>query len=222
MYIGKSLRSLSSPHEKWGQKQKCCFYNFGQYNKQEIYLKRELTIQCLTPNFLTMTFQIRILVSGFCCVCHVFPPLVSIYGLFPVLVSCHYELSMFQLCLSRYVFIYPGYISPVFEFDFVWSTRYFPVYPVSESCLVLPCPALSCLVLPCPALMSIKTIIWVYVLVCVFLYPPSCVHRDRRPDPTVSGAPSPRFVLFSFLKVLFCSCVCVCPAARKSPIVIPP
>ncbi len=34
-------------------------------------------------------------------VCHVFPPLVSIFGLFPVLVSCHYELSMFQLCLSR-------------------------------------------------------------------------------------------------------------------------
>ncbi len=38
-------------------------------------------------------------------VCHVFPPLVSIFGLFPVLVSCHYELSMFQLCLSRYVLI---------------------------------------------------------------------------------------------------------------------
>ncbi len=26
----KSLRSLSSGHEKWGQKQKCCVYNFGQ------------------------------------------------------------------------------------------------------------------------------------------------------------------------------------------------
>ncbi len=33
----------------------------------------------------------------------------------------------------------------------------------------------------------------------MFLYPPCCVHRDRRPDLTVSGAPSPRFV-FSFLK----------------------
>ncbi len=32
--------------------------------------------------------------------------------------------------------------------------------------------------------------------------PPSCVHRDRRPDQTVSGAPSPRFV-FLFSKV-FC------------------
>ncbi len=35
--------------------------------------------------------------SVLCRVCHVFPPLVSIFGLFPVLVSCHYELSMFQL-----------------------------------------------------------------------------------------------------------------------------
>ncbi len=47
-------------------------------------------------------FGIRLL-SGFCCVCHLFLPLVSIFGLFPVLVSCHYELSMFQLCLSRYL-----------------------------------------------------------------------------------------------------------------------
>ncbi len=29
--------------------------------------------------------------------CHLFLPLVSIFGLFPVLVSCHYELSVFQL-----------------------------------------------------------------------------------------------------------------------------
>ncbi len=28
----KCLRSLSSAHEKWGQKQKCCVYNFGQCN----------------------------------------------------------------------------------------------------------------------------------------------------------------------------------------------
>ncbi len=37
------------------------------------------------------------------CVCHVFPPLVSIFGLFPVLVWCHYELTLVQLCLSRYL-----------------------------------------------------------------------------------------------------------------------
>ncbi len=34
-------------------------------------------------------------------VCHVFPPHVSIFGLFPALVRCHYELSLFQLCLSN-------------------------------------------------------------------------------------------------------------------------
>ncbi len=32
----------------------------------------------------------------------------------------------------------------------------------------------------------------------MFLVPPCCVHCDRRPDQTVSGAPSPRFVLFVF------------------------
>ncbi len=87
--------------------------------------------------------------SWFCCVCHVFPPLVSIYGLFPVLVSCHYELSMFQLCLSRYVLITLCILVLSFEFDFVWSTRYSPVFPVYVS-----------LALSCTALMSsLKTII---------------------------------------------------------------
>ncbi len=77
-------------------------------------------------------------VSRFCCVCHLYLPLVSIFGLFLVLVSCHYELSMFQLCLSRYVLITLCILVLSFEFDFVWSTRYFLVYPVSLSCLVLP------------------------------------------------------------------------------------
>ncbi len=36
-------------------------------------------------------------------VCHVFPPLVSIFGLFPVLVKCHYELILVQPCLSNYL-----------------------------------------------------------------------------------------------------------------------
>ncbi len=52
-------------------------------------------------------------VSGFCCVCHVFPPLVSIW-----FVSCpcfmsllvKYVLAVFvSLCVN-----YPVYISPVF------------------------------------------------------------------------------------------------------------
>ncbi len=127
--------------------------------------------------------------SGFCCVCHVFPPLVSIFGLFPVLVSCHYELIMFQLCLCECV-NYPVYLVPVFWVWFCLSTRYFPVYPVSLSCL--------------------------YVLLKYYylsLYPglpvlPSCVHRERRPDLTVSGAPSPRFV-FCFLKSFYFVPVCL-------------
>ncbi len=77
--------------------------------------------------------------SGFCCVCHVFPPHVSRFGLFPDLVSCHYELSMFQLCLSRYVLIIPCILVLSFEFDFVWSTCDSPVYLVCQPCLVLPC-----------------------------------------------------------------------------------
>ncbi len=43
------------------------------------------------------------LVSGFCCVCQLFPPLVSIFGLFPVLVWCDYWLILVQPCLSSYL-----------------------------------------------------------------------------------------------------------------------
>ncbi len=43
--------------------------------------------------------------SGFCCVCHVFMPLVSIFGLFPVLVRCDYQLILVQPCLSNYLWI---------------------------------------------------------------------------------------------------------------------
>ncbi len=62
--------------------------------------------------------------------------------------------------------------------------------------------------MPCHALMSpLKTVI--------LSLPPrlrvprwsSCVHRDRRPDPTVSGAHSPRFV-FRFSKVFCFVLVC--------------
>ncbi len=58
--------------------------------------------------------------SGFCCVCHLFLPLVFIFGLFPVLVSCHYELSMFQLCLFHYVLITLCIL--VLSFEFISSS----------------------------------------------------------------------------------------------------
>ncbi len=75
--------------------------------------------------------------------------------------------------------------------------------------------------LPCVTLMSsLKTIILKYVLVCMFLVSPCCVHRDRRPDLTVSVVPSPRFVLFVFSSVLFWSRVLSLAAsesARREP-----
>ncbi len=75
-----------------------------------------------------------------------------------------------------------------FEFDFVWSTRYFPVYPVSESC---------------PDVLIKYYYLSLYPRLHVPV-PPSCVHRDRRPDLTVSGAHSPRIVFrFSKCFVLF-------------------
>ncbi len=99
-----------------------------------------------------------------------------------------------------------------FEFDFVWSTRYFPG---------VSCPQ----VLPCLALSYLDVYIKDYYLsLCPRLrvpVPPSCVHRDRRPDRTVSVVPSPRFVLFVFLSGYFVP-VFVCPVARKSPLVLPP
>ncbi len=74
--------------------------------------------------------------------------------------------------------------------------------------------------LPClPLMLSLKTIILKYVLVCVFLVSPCCVHRNRRPDLTVSVVPSPRFVLFVFSSV-FCSRVLSLAAsesARREP-----
>ncbi len=133
------------------------------------------------------------MVSVLCRVCHVFPPLVSIFGLFPVLVSCHYELSMFQLCLCDCV-NYPVYLVPVF---WVWFRLVYSLFP-----------GVSCLwALSCPALMFIK---YYYLSLRPRLHvlvPPSCVHRDRRPDLTVSSPPSSRFVLFVFWRVFICSCV---------------
>ncbi len=69
--------------------------------------------------------------------------------------------------------------------------------------------------LPCLTLMSsLKTIILKYILVCVFLVSPCCVHRDRRPDPTVSIVPSPRFCFVRFFKcvILF---QCFVPRGKR-------
>ncbi len=78
-------------------------------------------------------------------------------------VSCPRQMSLWvkyvpavfvSLCVN-----YPLYISPVF---WVWFRLVYSLLP-----------GVSCLwVLPCPALMWLNTIIWVYILVCVFLFLP--------------------------------------------------
>ncbi len=52
------------------------------------------------------------------------------------------------------------------------------------------------------------------------LVPPCCVHRDRRPDLTVSGTPSPRFVLFFFSSFYFCPVFCL--SRQASPLAASP
>ncbi len=74
----------------------------------------------------------------------------------------------------------------------------FPVYPVCESCLVLLCPALM-------SLLNINLSLYPRLRAPV---PPSCVHRDRRPDRNRKRRPFTPFC-FPFWKVLLCSSVCV-------------
>ncbi len=92
------------------------------------------------------------------------------------------------------------YLSPVCWIPFCLVYSSFPVF-------LLVIPGVS--TLPClPLMLSLKTIILKYFLVCVFLVSPCCVHRDRRPDQTVSVVPSPRFVLFVFSSLWFVPVFC--------------
>ncbi len=85
------------------------------------------------------------------------------------------------------------------------STRHSRCFYSSFPVFLLVIPGVS--TLPClPLMLSLKTIILKYFLVCVFLVSPCCVHRDRRPDQTVSVVPSPRFVLFVFSSVFLFLC----------------
>ncbi len=70
------------------------------------------------------------------------------------------------------------------QFDLVWSTRY-------SRCFLSVSLVVSCLVLIKDYYLSLRPRLRVPAS-------SSCVHRDRRPDPTVSSTPSPRFVLFVF------------------------
>ncbi len=99
-----------------------------------------------------------IILSGFCCVSCVPASCVHIW-----FVSCPCFMSLWvkyvpavfvSLCVN-----YPLYISPVFWVWFCLVYSLLPVYLVCKHCLVLP----WC---------SLKTIIWVYILVCMFLFLP--------------------------------------------------
>ncbi len=69
--------------------------------------------------------------------------------------------------------------------------------------------------LPCVTLMSsLKTIILKYLLVCVFLVSPCCVHRNRRPDPNSKRRPFTSFCFVRFFKcfILF---LCFVPRGKR-------
>ncbi len=76
--------------------------------------------------------------------------------------------SLVNLCLAVFV-----------SLSMIYLCIYSPVCSVWFGLVHSLLPGVSCLsALPCLALMSLKTIIWVYVLVSVFLVPPCCVHHD--------------------------------------------
>ncbi len=87
-------------------------------------------------------------------VCLVFPPLVSVYGSFHVIMSSFVPgVCNLWMCIKSCL-----------------------LNSTSSGLLVIP----GVSTLPClPLMSSLKTIIWSYILVCVFLVSPCCVHRDR-------------------------------------------
>ncbi len=84
------------------------------------------------------------------------------------------------------------------QFDVVWSTCY-------SRCILFVSTALSCHVLPWCVIKYYHLSLYPRLRVPV---PPSCVHRDRRPDQNRKRRPVTPFC-FPFWKVLFCSSVCV-------------
>ncbi len=96
------------------------------------------------------------------------PPLDSTFGLFPILVKCDYQFILIQLCLSHYLWLSCVFIVLSIQYDFVWSTRYSPVFLLVSA---LPCHALPCF-------STLNAIILSYILISMFLVHPSCVHCD--------------------------------------------
>ncbi len=106
----------------------------------------------------------------------------------------------------NYLWLSCIFIVLYFQFNFVWSTHYSTVFMSTLPSLAWPCLA------------SLKTSICDYSSSpCSSLIPPLNVHRARRPDQTVSCAPSPRFVLFLFWKV-FIVPICLSRGSPKSTV----
>ncbi len=99
---------------------------------------------------------------------------------------------LFVSVLCRVCHVFPRLL-------FSLSTRYSPVF---LSVSTLPCPAL-------PYLESLKTVYLSYILVCMLLDAPSCVHCDRRPDRNCKRRPFTSVCFFVFESLLFCSCLSV-------------
>ncbi len=80
--------------------------------------------------------------------------------------------SFLSSCVCLIIYDYTVYFIVLsVQFDLVWSTQLLPGVPVCVY-LASPCPAQPCLD-------SLKTVYLSYILVCVLLDSPSCVHRDR-------------------------------------------
>ncbi len=123
------------------------------------------------------------------------------------------SLSMFQPCLCDYVLIT---LCILVHACSVWFRL---VYSLLPRCILSLSPALSCLVLPWCLIKDY------YLSLCPRLrvpVPPSCVHRDRRPDLNSKRRPFTSFCFVRFLKSFYLFLCFVCPAARKSPLVILP
>ncbi len=136
---------------------KVCIYLFILKNKQKC------------PAHSIQFIWHTLYVSEFCCVSSVPASCVHIWfvscprQMWLLVNSCpavFVSLSIINLCIY----------SPVCSLWFRLVYSLLPVFPVCKPCLVLPCLALMSL---------LNNIIWVYVLVCVFLYPPCCVHHDN-------------------------------------------
>ncbi len=77
-YVVRKVQGALDKVVEWGSEWGC---RFSVEKTQSVFFTNKRIDERLI---------IRMYVSGFCHVCLVFPPLVSIFGLFPVLVSCDY------------------------------------------------------------------------------------------------------------------------------------